>query len=155
MVEDREVEFLVFSREIVGRHALGDKMTEVSPIPGNKVFQLFEANELMLIRIGSSGIGLRKITRRVKVAVEEIEIVEHQPCLLPRACGPGALRGIKTVLDLELFFLPIHDFHNTPLCRINDIELSMHKGQGSGISLNGNLEHGLIFPDRFEAKDMP
>jgi len=37
MVEDREVEFLVFSREIVGCHALGDKMTEVSPIPGNKV----------------------------------------------------------------------------------------------------------------------
>ena len=52
MVEDREVEFLLFYREIVGRHALGDKMTEVSPIPGNKVFQLLEANEFMLIGIG-------------------------------------------------------------------------------------------------------
>jgi hypothetical protein len=68
MVEDREVEFLPFCREIIGSHALWDKITEVSPIPGNEFFQFLEANEFMLLRIGSVSIGLRKITRRIKIA---------------------------------------------------------------------------------------
>jgi hypothetical protein len=59
MIEDRQIEFLLFSREIIGSHALGDQVTEIRPITGDKVFQFLKSYEFMLIRIGSSGIGFR------------------------------------------------------------------------------------------------
>ena len=112
VVEDCKVEVAGSGGEIVGGQSVGNQATEILPISGDEVVEGGEANELVLVGVGSARVLRAKITGRIPESIEKLGVIDNQPGFGPRSGWRTAL-FLEALVNLDLRLVPIENLDDT------------------------------------------